>query len=497
MRYLLASMLAALVLLASTATAPSSAQVYTQPSLPDPEALQALNLKLGWQTYIPMDGRRDSLFSIQHAGDSLLIQTRSGLVCAVDAETGQIRWQARLGRPYRTSVPLGYNTQAVYVVNDQTLIVLDRQTGQFLWDFDMPSAATAAPVADDDQVFLSLEGGRLSAYSIPNPKRDAAAKKKDTRMTKAEKVDTRPESARPGGAGVGLTSSIGALASATGRGTRALVNVGPLSTARQVSQSATSGTQLRLDWSDASGLHLDLAPLQTHDTLLLVGGQGRIVGLGKGLARSERYNLQLADDAIIVQPSRHEEEAYIASQDSNLYAVRIPSGSVHWRFTTGTPISRQPAVTDADVFITTERAGLRRLDRTSGEERWQNQTASRFLAENARYVYATDPSGRLLLLDRGHGTRIGTLDTRDFVVPIANEITDRVYLAANNGLLICLHDRDCEKPQFNRSVETKKPEKITKTGKKSDRPAEKPKPKTESDEGDSDKKPEGGTEQKQ
>jgi outer membrane protein assembly factor BamB len=432
---------------------------------------------LGWQTYLPTDGRRDSIFSIQNAGDLLLVQTRSGVVLALDPETGQARWQVRVGRPYRVSVRLGYNSKAVYVVNDQTLYVLDRASGDLLWDFDMPSAATAAPVADEDQVFLSLKGGTLSAFSIPRINPDLASRRGGS-AKELEKAMEKPADKKQGGSGVGKTSSIGALSSPTGEGTRVLAAVGPLSTARQASHSATSGIEPRLDWSDASGLRLELTPLQTGDTVFLTGGHGKIAALDKGLARSERYVQTLADDSITVQPGQYQEKAYVAAQDANLYCVFMPSGKVEWRFTSGTPITRKPAVTDQDVFVTADRGGLHRLDQQTGREIWRNRGADQFLAVNPKCVYATDPSGRLLLLDRAHGTQIGSLETRDFVVPFANELTDRVYLAANDGLMICLHDRDYAKPLRNKKVvEMKRPAKSKLGDSSKPKPEDTPKPK--------------------
>jgi outer membrane protein assembly factor BamB len=453
--------LAALILTAATASAQESSALYTHPTVPSDDALQRLNLKLGWRTYIPMDGRRDTIFSVQHAGDLLLVQTRSGLVCAIEAETGRSRWQVRVGRPYRVSVRLGYNARAVLVVNDQTLYVLNRETGALLWDFDMPSAVTTAPLADDRQVFLSLRGGTVSAYSIPKPNPDVVAKSTAQSRKEPEKA---PEP-RVVGSGVRITSSIGALASATGKGTRAISNVGPLSSAREITRIATSGVEPRLDWSDSSGLRLEVAPLQTPDTLFLVGVNGRIAALAKGVDRSLHYNHFVADDIIVVPPGQHEDEAYVASQDSNLYRVQISTGRVLWRFTTGTPVRGRPAVTDDDVYISTDRGGLRRLERRTGQSLWQNRAADRFLAVNPKAVYATDSSGRLLILDRGSGGQVGSYDARDFVVPINNDLTDRIYLAANDGLLVCLHDRDYAKPHVNKKWDLKK-EDVKKRGDK-------------------------------
>ena len=72
-----------------------------------------------------------------------------------------------------------------------------------------------------------------------------------------------------------------------------------------------------------------------------------------------------------------------------------------------------------------------------------NRDADRFLAANPKFVYAADLSGRLLILDRATGLRLASYEgARDFTVPFSNAANDRLYLVANSGLVVCLHDRD-------------------------------------------------------
>jgi hypothetical protein len=248
-----------------------------------------------------------------------------------------------------------------------------------------------------------------------------------------------------------------------------------MTSARQATERAKIGFEPRLDWSDASGLRLEVPALQTEDSLLLVDANGRITALAKGIKRSIHYNYRLADGPILIPPGQHGDVAYIAAQDSNLYAVLVSTGGVQWRFTTGTPISYKPAVTDDDVYITTDRGGMRRLDRASGREVWRNGGADRLLAVNPKVVYATDRTGRLLLLDRARGTQISSYDARDFPIRPSNDYTDRIYLAANDGLLVCMHDRDYAKPRINKKLEVSKPNK-KRGDKMNDKSEDEPKP---------------------
>src|SRR5205085_2557531 len=106
--------------------------------------------------------------------------------------------------------------------------------------------------------------------------------------------------------------------------------------------------------------------------------------------------------------------------------------------------------TDTDVFISPSGSGLYRLLRDTGELVWRSPEAQRLLAVNPKFVYATDRSGRLLVLDQRRGTVLSGYDTHDYVVPVSNHLSDRIYLAANDGLIVCLHDREYTLPVRNR-----------------------------------------------
>lgn len=154
--------------------------------------------------------------------------------------------------------------------------------------------------------------------------------------------------------------------------------------------------------------------------------------------------------------SFHQDVVYTVRLDRGLTAQAVDGGYLLWRFSLPGRVFRWPDVTNADVFIAPEGAGLYRLDRVTGQMIWNNPEATRFLAANPKFVYATERTGRLLVLDYARGTRLSALDTRDFVVPINNEMTDRVFLAARNGLIVCLHDRDYPTPLRNKAADAPK-----------------------------------------
>ena len=50
----------------------------------------------------------------------------------------------------------------------------------------------------------------------------------------------------------------------------------------------------------------------------------------------------------------------------------------------------------------------------------------------------------------GRAGRGAKVDFADWAIPVANEWTDRVYLANGDGQIMCLRPRDSRRPQFVR-----------------------------------------------
>ena len=192
----------------------------------------------------------------------------------------------------------------------------------------------------------------------------------------------------------------------------------------------------------------------TRDRMVIPTPGGNVQALNKLLDNHQddssfRFS---TESPIRVPAGYYEGVAYIGSQDGNLFALDTANGRLLWRFTIGVPITRRPAVTDEDVYLVAAHLGMTQMDRATGQPKWRiprngvlaesNGSADFFLASNPKYVYALDASGRFMVIDRRRGITLSGFDTTDFVYPITNDNTDRVYLAANNGLIVCLRDRE-------------------------------------------------------
>jgi hypothetical protein len=432
----------ALVLTAGAVTA-QDPRLFSRPMIPPREALDRLNLQLGWRTYIPVEGRRDGIFTVQLTGREMLVQTRNGMIVSLDAETGETRWRALPGLPYRDKHPLGYNSALVFAVNGTTLYALSRPTGAVVWQFDLPDALVAAPEADEDQVYLSMGGGKISVYRILRGMPPKPARKSDMLPEPTGGGAPGGPEAMPSPAGGPPHAAYDPLAARVGDREAAAAS-GPYTEQTFRPPARWIPPPLLLLDEQHLEINLERPPLLTPEFMLLTDVRGTLFGMSK-YQHVEAYRYPTG--GLITAPlAQYGELAYAASQDQNLYALNITTGRSPWRYTFPTQIYWPPQVTDQDIYVSPAGAGLYRLLRETGQLVWQNATAQRLLAANPKFVYATDRSGRLLVLDQRSGRVLSGYDTHDYVVPISNGYTDRFYLAANDGLLICLHDREYPAP---------------------------------------------------
>jgi outer membrane protein assembly factor BamB len=444
-------------------------QLFTRPALPTREVLDRLHMKMAWRLYVPMDGRRDGLFSVQVVDKELFIQTRSGLVACIEAETGVTRWQELVGTPYNTKQQLAFNASSVFVTNGSTVHALDRKSGQKQWELELPTSPITSPAVSDDRLYIILNPGTLAAYAMPNLKAAELASSRASAARQSETIAAATAAGKPG-----------ALQKATAEPPR--VRAGE-------TQVATMAPVFL--WDVKAFTSVDQPPMVIPEAVVVVDTSGLFFSLS---TRIERQELPFTFEAPYVTPlGRLGDIAYLAAKDDTLYAVNLTTGRLEWRLVRGGQILYKPESTEEDIYISRLGDGMSRIDRATGEEMWRktNGQAFRYLASNKKFVYALDRGGRLIVVDRQLGSTLSTYDIRDYVFPISNEYTDRLYLGANDGLVVCLHDRDYATPLWHRKIE--EPAKPGKPGAKpaakpmDDKPADKPTDKPGADDKPADK----------
>ncbi|OWK46567.1 PQQ-binding-like beta-propeller repeat protein [Fimbriiglobus ruber] len=511
---------------------------------PERSALERLNLRSEWTSFIPIEGRDDGIGQVQVADeDQVFVQTKAGLLIALDARTGHMQWSLRYPAANAPLYPVGYNDRFVYAVNVTRLVIVHRYSGLVEFDYEMPGAITSGPVPDRDLVYVILNGTRVMAYKFPslikaadqadrrrapgagkpvNPA-DAAAARFATgtgfpfREESFDQPRYKVDQSEPA-VGLGTiqrTPSLSALPSITPPYTlqnRLLASTPSLAVVANLRQpyhyraefmqynqrtpsvSAIPPSIARVHqlanlrpravtpdvvWAHGVGRRLQFEPILT-DTESYSPKEPRIVRLwattdnATRLISLTRTNGDLEIDFPLQDTiaSPLSGPAFIGGDvllgfvglvDGNLVAVDLLRGGeagirVEWRANVGGLINHKPLATPDAVFASGDNSGLSKIDIQTGELLWKTErNVDRVVAVNDEFVYGLDRTGTIQLFDRkkpGTGDyrvigSVGQLSMTGFDVKVMNEQTDRIVMAANSGIMVCLRDAS---PKYSRPV---------------------------------------------
>ncbi|MBA4067114.1 MAG: hypothetical protein C0501_26085 [Isosphaera sp.] len=187
-----------------------------------------------------------------------------------------------------------------------------------------------------------------------------------------------------------------------------------------------------------------------------------LVALNKVDKKTEVF--QKLADPISALPGRGGMAAYVPLGTGYVVAVEGSGGSpdgganILWRTAVGGIANRTPFVTADHVYAQGDNSGVACLGRGSGEVVWRSDPAAdRVVGANQEFVYVRDRLGKLMVFDARRATDpagrrsapLGGIDLSEFPHHAVNTASDRLYLAADNGLLICLRDQS---PKYDRPV---------------------------------------------
>lgn len=162
-------------------------------------------------------------------------------------------------------------------------------------------------------------------------------------------------------------------------------------------------------------------------------------------AQGIRYRLETRD-AIHSQPVYWTPNMYAGSMDGLVYAVNEVSGKIEWKHSTGDSILVSPVAIAGRVYVISEQGGMYCLDGNDGAQLWFAPKMKQFVSLSPSRVYASDELGRLVALDAASGARLGAMPLHRITIKLANNHSDRVYLANDACVIQCLRDIDAKSP---------------------------------------------------
>ncbi|HSC21875.1 MAG TPA: PQQ-binding-like beta-propeller repeat protein, partial [Solirubrobacterales bacterium] len=100
-----------------------------------------------------------------YVGGKLYFVNNNGYAFALDADSGKVLWERRIGR-LNASSP-AYYKHRLYIVNLEPghIVKLDAKTGKTIWKRDLPGRAESSPVVIGRTVYFGCENGYLYALS--------------------------------------------------------------------------------------------------------------------------------------------------------------------------------------------------------------------------------------------------------------------------------------------------------------------------------------------
>ena len=206
-------------------------------------------------------------------------------------------------------------------------------------------------------------------------------------------------------------------------------------------------------WEYGFASHVIFTPTLTPYRVWMMTDNGLVIALSKVDKTEEVYEKPLAP--VSAPFGRAGSIGYAALADGQMYAAELLRGNKTtgfeplWRTNVGGLLNREPFVTNDVIYAAGDDSGVTGLNRNTGDVIWRtDRSVDRVLAVNQDFAYLRDRQGRVHIYDarrasdpaRKLSVPLTSVNFAEFNVPVVNTVSDRLYLAADNGLLVCLRD---------------------------------------------------------
>lgn len=374
----------------ASAAAPLWAQTGSAPAatLPHSRDLAPYGLTRAWWGQAVLDPSFDKVQYFTADEDNVYVQSASGIMTAFQAETGKRLWSILVGATNRISLPVSTNETEALVTVGLDLYSINKFSGEFNWELELPHHPSTSPEVDPQTVYLGMVDGSVYAY--------------DLRMIQQLHEENR----------------------------------------------LPRWSNYAFLWRYKAPLQISSPPISNGKMVTFASQSGSVYAVG---GQEHELLFQFETDAEIRVPiGMGGDSLFVVSEDSRLYCLNADNGQRRWAFTAGVPIRNAPRIIGGSVYVTPQNDGLYCLNTVSGGIKWRQPRAAEFLASTDNYVYASDALGEVLLLAQRDGAIVGTLPVRDLSVRMGNDRTDRLYLASTDGLVVCIREEGRDFPLYHK-----------------------------------------------
>ncbi|MGE5193562.1 MAG: PQQ-binding-like beta-propeller repeat protein [Deltaproteobacteria bacterium] len=370
----------------ATASAQSMARRGSQ--LLSEAMLNHYGLTRAWWSHATINSKRDKLMHMVVDETHLFLQSSSGIVSAFHTETGRYLWTKQVGGADQAMYPATSNDELLFVINGMKLFALNKNTGNTVWFLTMPGMAGTSPTADDRRVYVGLMDGSLYAFDLLMIQK--------------------------------------------------LFSEGKLP---QFSEATVL-------WRYRTSKSVSIPAVPADNLVAFASRNGSLYSVTK---EDRKLLFQFETDAPLTAPIvRYKDSLLLASEDFNFYSLDIRTGKPGWQFTAGTVIRKAPVLIGDEVYLFPDYGNMYKLSAVTGHPFWSVPRMVDFLSASTNRVYVVDKHNNFTILTRDSGEPLGSFPLNQFTKHLANDRSDRIYVATEAGLVICLHEQRREFARFHK-----------------------------------------------
>lgn len=391
-------------------------------------AAQRCGLTRAWFAQAQVDPGVNRLQALVLYDGTLFAQSSRATLEALDAETGRRLWTKLIGRPNCVSLPPAAYGDLAAVVNGSRLFVLNRYTGDILFDTTIKDVPGGSAALSAKRAYVPTAPGTIYSYllePITDPAKELGKINPNlASMSEDEKKESARQAEEDRRENIRLHQEyVPPLVCACDG--RAMVQ--PVVTKQTRDEEYVTWV------TDKGHLHLGRVDRRSPDNLFV---KWRFTVKGT-----------FVSPPIYMPPKPGETGTIIAgSSEGEVYALSERDGETRWSFSIGDPIVDSPVLIGDRLYVASDLGGLYAIDVRSGKKIWWTPEILHFVAAGRQRVYAADKLGRLRILDARTGAVLDILPTAGLSIKVCNGQTDRIYLATESGLVECLHETDEVKP---------------------------------------------------
>ncbi|MFP6666011.1 MAG: PQQ-binding-like beta-propeller repeat protein [Pirellulales bacterium] len=362
-------------------------------------------LTRSWFAQVDLDRSRDRVQSIAIHDRTLFVQTKRGVLQAIDAETGKTMWVNRLGSPLHPTTEVGVSDEYVAALNGSTLYVFERATGKSSWSRRVVGAPGAGPGISKDYIFVPTINGILEAYNLEQPRKPAWLYNAGGRALVQPFVAS------------------GSVSWPTDRGSF------------YVAGAETLTIRYRTEARD------DIVAQAAHIPPFFYFGS--LDGnLYKVHERSGNIAWRFtAGEPVAKKPVAINGRIYVAAMHGGLYCVLGDA-----RVARSADFDARQAAANRGEITAEEAKQQTPLRVDEGAELWWAPEIVKLLAVTPSRIYGLDRSGRMRICRADTGSLISTMSIERLSLHLINHVSDRIYVGTKFGLIQCLHEPRIEEP---------------------------------------------------